>query len=326
MSRMQDPKTWTEGGGEARCRTPAWLVHAMLPHLLAQEMLDERGVPVAITPEACRRIGRYILDLGCGDGAIAEVLADEGYPVIGIDNRAESLDRIPQRWTGNPGDRLAAGVTTIEADVLDPLVIIRLVAAHGWPAAVVMNPPFMLGDRKAFALYDPANDGVRAFIEVARRLMDPGEWLYRVASGAGSDAVASALASGSTPLSVPPGVKIEEVRRPVMGGPIFALCRCAWWHEIEGRDAYRAELRRTNEITMLSSSRRPGFYPDQPRKTDSTAYCWLEMVPSVTQEGRATRQIPLVVEPTPKRLKRKGMKYKKATAAGSGSLAAGEPQ
>lgn len=303
MSRMQDPKTWTEGGGEARCRTPAWLTRAVLPHLRTQEMLDERGVPVAITPEACRRIGRYILDLGCGDGAIAEVLADEGYPVIGIDNRAESLARIPQRWTDRPSDRLQAGVTPIQGDVLDPLVISRLVAAHGWPAAVVMNPPFTLGDRKAFALYDPALDGVRAFIEVARRLMDPG--------------------------SMPHGALIPaaaRILRTIMAGPIFVLCRCAWWHEIEGRDAYRAELRRTNEITMLSSSRRPGFYPDQPRKTDSTAYCWLEMVPSVTQEGRATRQIPLVVEPTPKRLKRKGMKYKKAAVAGLESLAAGEPQ
>ena len=118
MTSTRDPAGWPE----ADCRTPAWVVRAIVPRLLALGVVGP------------------VVDLGCGTGAIADVLA-EHWPVSGVDVRPGPT---PATWH------------RVRADVLGPL---------GSFGAAVSNPPFLLGPKAA--RYDRELDGVLRFTERA---------------------------------------------------------------------------------------------------------------------------------------------------------------
>jgi len=96
--------------------TPEWCVDALLPHLLHR------------CPPRCG----WVLEPGCGDGAIGLPLAQAGYAVRGIDIRPE-CERLPRRL--GDGNYVAA-----VGDFLE----VALGGQWASPLAIVGNPPYSL--------------------------------------------------------------------------------------------------------------------------------------------------------------------------------------
>lgn len=93
--------------------TPRWAVRAMMPYLL-DRIAPGRG---------------YILEPGCGHGAVAVPLADAGFKVLGVDIRPEAVAEVN-----------GLGRSTLRAElcnllIQDPIGMPR-------PLAAVGNPPF----------------------------------------------------------------------------------------------------------------------------------------------------------------------------------------
>jgi SAM-dependent methyltransferase len=102
--------------------TPEWCVEAVLPLLL-------RRCPPSPG-------GGYVLEPGCGHGAIALPLARAGYHVRGVDIRPECAVPDAPVNTARPGSYGAkAPVDYLEEDAIEQL---------GWarPMAIVGNPPY----------------------------------------------------------------------------------------------------------------------------------------------------------------------------------------
>lgn len=128
MTATRDPLGWAE----ADCRTPAWAVRAILPRLLE-----------FVPPIPCD-LGQFVLDAGCGSGAIADVLAEVYPSVYGVDTRDLPTGRQPGGWWRVRVDFLAMAGLTMAGDL------------------VVTNPPFTLpGWTKG--RYRPDVDGVLRF-------------------------------------------------------------------------------------------------------------------------------------------------------------------
>ncbi len=69
-----------------------------------------RELLLGLLPPAPARIA----DLGCGTGTLSVLLADEGYPVDGVDFSPQMLRRAEAKAAGRPG------VSFVQADAADP--------------------------------------------------------------------------------------------------------------------------------------------------------------------------------------------------------------
>lgn len=120
---------------------------AASPYRLKESPYGSHALVLATMPE--RGEGRKVLDLGCGEGYLAEILAARGYEVTGVEHPARLSARFPASARLIAAD-LDAGLPEVGsgyayvlcADVLehlrDPAVLLRSLPAVMAPAGLLV--------------------------------------------------------------------------------------------------------------------------------------------------------------------------------------------
>ncbi|MGF7150289.1 hypothetical protein FHS96_003947 [Sphingomonas zeicaulis] len=160
--------------------------------------------------------GKQVIDVGCGEGAMAQALAERGADVIGIDPFIESTDEI---MLGRGSYRLAVG----QADAL-PLLEAS--------ADIVLF---------VYSLHHVPRERMQGALNEAKRILKPG----------GTLCVAEPVAAGAAQYVMAPYHDETEVRADAVAAlsahaaPVFASETIAFFAEPRmfegGFDAYAAE-------------------------------------------------------------------------------------
>jgi len=120
--------------------------------------LAPRSLPPRVHVRAVRRLGRRVLEYGCGTGRITVALARAGIQVTGVDRSRAMLDRLSARL-GREGREVQARVATIHGDMRD------VVVGERFSVVLVADGTFQ-------HLYD--REDVRTFLARVREHLAPG--------------------------------------------------------------------------------------------------------------------------------------------------------
>ncbi len=137
-------------------RPGAVLAYANPERALAE--LVPRSLPPRVHVRAVQRVGRRVLEYGCGTGRITLALARAGMSVTGVDRSAAMLDRLSAQL-GRERREVRGRVEIIHGDMRD------LVVGERFPVVLVADGTFQ-------HLYD--REDVRAFLARVREHLTPG--------------------------------------------------------------------------------------------------------------------------------------------------------